>query len=1743
MKTKSLLLWLMLLVGSVSALGQQPYVVLSPDNLTLTFYYDTNINSRSETTYSLNEGYNIPQWYEAKISVTEVEFDPSFANARPTSCYSWFSGMSNLTTIIGIENLMTDDVTNMNNMFANCYSLKSLDVSGFNTENVTDMNSMFDNCSSLKSLDVSGFNTAKVTDMSEMFRFCSSLTSLDVSGFNTANVTDMNCMFNDDSGLRTLDLSSFTFDSITDSESTKGILAGCSALTKLSIPADADDKFADYACLYVGYGNPCILIYPEDAPPAVEDSGEGWYIWKGGYFRDVPKPYAVLSDDKTTLTFYYDALQSNRTGTVCEMNTGASNPEWYSNRSSVTSVEFDPSFADARPTNCRNWFAMSNLNSITGLEYLNTSEVTDMMQMFYSCPLESIDVSHFDTSKVRAMGAMFYKCKNLKNIDVSNFDTSNVDNEYAGLSMMFFDCSSLTMLDLSKFTISTDANNEGMLNGCSSLEALTVPSSAVHLPSTVFDGVGTANAPCTLTYPSDFTITPEETGDGWYKWKSGYFKDGPKMYTVMSADMKTLTFYYDENSGSRPGMEYHLNSGIYLPEWYASVESVTSVVFDSSFADARPTSCVGWFYNMVSLTTITGIEYLNTEKVTDMEGMFDNCSSLKSLDVSGFNTENVIYMDYMFYYCSSLTSLDVSKFNTRKVTSMYGMFTNCSGLTSLDVNGFDTSNVIDMMGMFRNCSSLTSLDLSSFTFIKDMTYDYFLDNCNGLQTLTIPDTADNLAADAFNGVGTETTPCALNYPFDFSFTPEETGDGWYKWKGGYFRDVPKAYAAFDGSTLTFYFGTNYSSHTETLFELNSGYDKPEWIDYGFYVTHVVFDPSFTDARPTSCRSWFSYFTNLISIAGLEYLNTSEVTNMAQMFDGCPLESINVSHFDTSKVRDMGGMFRSCKNLKNINLRSFDTRNVADKSISNGFYIMFYNCTSLTKLDLSKFTFSPGVNSECMLLDCSALERLIVPSTADNLYEDTFEGVGTENAPCSLIYPDGTTLTGVTQYSGFYTWKSGYFKDPEAEPYAVLSTNGKTLTFYYDEKFGRRPGTMFDMNTEANSPEWHSYIPSVTRVVFDPSFADARPTSCYYWFRGMSSLTTITGIEYLNTDNVTNMRNMFHGCSSLTSIDLSGFNTASVNNMSYMFYGCSGLTSIDLSDFNTASVASMSYMFYGCSGLTSIDLSNFNTASVAYMSYMFYGGSGLTSIDLSRFTFRQGVVANSFLAGTRLENLIVSNSANNLPSGAFVGVGTTTSACTLIYPSGFTPSNTTQLNGYFRWKGGYFQYDPKPYAVLSTNGKTLTFYYDSRKDYRGNEGTTYDLKSVNSSPDWFSSRTTVEAVNFTSSFKSASPTSCYNWFAGMQNLRSINGMEYLKTNEVRYMTGMFDNCSSLKSLDLSGFNTAKVTSMASMFRGCSSLTSLDLSGFTFSPSSSTSYTSYLLYNCTGLESLTLPISANYIIASDAFYGVGTAENPCTLIYPDGFTPNGATPHDGFFYWKGGFFKTNGLPGDANDDGNVSVADVMLTVNKAMNKPVATFNEKNADINNDGRITVADVMGIVKLVLSSGPKSAPRNAFQSMSDAMAVTAKGNELTLHLTGTGSYTASQMTLTLPEGCRLESAQMVSSRSNGHSVLTNDLGNGQYRVVVYGATGLPFGNSCSDLVRLNVKGNHNGDVAVSDIQVVDYLTNTFLLSDVSGIATGIDSIGSDASDDGDWYTTQGQKVATPTRGVYIRNGRKVVVR
>ena len=142
--------------------------------------------------------------------------------------------------------------------------------------------------------------------------------------------------------------------------------------------------------------------------------------------------------------------------------------------------------------------------------------------------------------------------------------------------------------------------------------------------------------------------------------------------------------------------------------------------------------------------------------------------------------------------------------------------------------------------------------------------------------------------------------------------------------------------------------------------------------------------------------------------------------------------------------------------------------------------------------------------------------------------------------------------------------------------------------------------------------------TIKNIVFEESFKTYAPTSLKEFFYNCKTLETISGLEYLNTANITDMSSMFQECSNLKFLDFTNFDTKNVSNMYFMFNGCSTLTSLDLTNFNTKNVSNMYGMFCDCSKLTSLDLTNFNTAKVTDMGYMFLGCSNLTSLDLTNF---------------------------------------------------------------------------------------------------------------------------------------------------------------------------------------------------------------------------------------------------------------------------------------------------------------------------------------------------------------------------------------------------------------------------------------------------------------------------------------------------------------------------------------------
>ena len=885
-------------------------------------------------------------------------------------------------------------------------------------------------------------------------------------------------------------------------------------------------------------------------------------------------------------------------------------------------------------------------------------------------------------------------------------------------------------------------------------------------------------------------------------------------YACYTSSNTTLTFYYDGQRSSRTGTTYDLNTGFSYPGWYSdgTMTSVTRVVFDPAFASARPTSTRSWFHDMTKLSSITGMQYLNTEEVTAMSSMFQSCT-LASLDMSHFNTSKVTSMMGMFRGCNRLKSLDLSSFNTSSVTNMQAMFMSCSALTSVDLRSFNTSSVTLMVQMFSDCKKLYTVYVG-----------------NGWSTAAVT-SSSNMFSNCTSLVGGQGTTYDASH-VDKAYAHIDGGTS----NPGYFCD-PNAsattYACYtpDNTTLTFYYDNQRMSREGTTYDLNTGSNNPGWYSDGTYnnVTKVVFNSSFVSARPTTTHGWFCHMRNLTSITDLNFLNTSEVTNMSVMFASCiGLTTLDVSGFNTSKVTEMISMFSGCSDLTSLDVSNFNTSNVTDMSY------MFYYCPRLTSLDVSQFNTSKVTEMDGMFYYCDGLTSLDLSSfntskvwRMDGMFGECsglttiYAGSGWSTAAViksdnmftnctSLMGGQGTTYDASHVDAAYAhidggTANPGYLFDSNAEAYACYTPGNTTLTFYCDNYRSTRAGTTHDLNNATIVPTWYrnNTYKSVTNVVFDPSFAGARPTCTVSWFDHMTNLISITGMEYLNTSEVTDMSTMFRGCTGLTSLDLRNFNTAKVTDMGGLFDGCTGLTSLNLRNFNTAKVTALGVMFQGCSNLTTIYVSDqWSTAAVTVDYNMFYGCTSLVG-----------------------------------------GQGTTYSAINVGKAYAHIDGGTANP--------GYLTEFKEAYAC-HTYWNTLTFYYDGQRATRS--VTTYDLNTGYSRPGWYSDSTnaSVTRVVFDPSFADARPTTTGSWFEGMTKLKTITGIkEYLNTSEVTVMYRMFLGCSSLTSLDLRNFNTAKVTDMSWMFTDCNALTSLNLSGLN---TSNVTDMGSMFSGCTGLTSL-------------------------------------------------------------------------------------------------------------------------------------------------------------------------------------------------------------------------------------------------------------------------------------------------
>ena len=619
----------------------------------------------------------------------------------------------------------------------------------------------------------------------------------------------------------------------------------------------------------------------------------------------------------------------------------------------------------------------------------------------------------------------------------------------------------------------------------------------------------------------------------------------PIMYARLNRETQTLTLYYDTNFGK--GNDQGISES---PLWMQLDErmKIKSVVFDESFKDARPTTCVSWFLWFEALTTIEHLDYLNTseveymnsmftkctsletldlssfntEKVTDMQsmfegstnlrtinlpkgfigsnvtdlnGMFRGCVSLTELDLSGSNAEKVKNMGSMFYGCVALSNLNLSGFKTGSLTEMRYLFSSCQSLESLDLSGFNTENVTSMASMFSQCSSLRSLDLSSFNTSKVIGMDLMFFNCTNLESIDLS---------SFETENLQQMPhmfysCTKLETLDLSSfaTPNMTS------MLGAFHNCKNLKTIYVTSAFT----TDKGTEGRTAFA--GCVNLPNYNPYktGVEMAHTG-DGGYLTAATASWVRWdaptgtLSFHRSATKPAGDNILDLGYGNDPNWDTHAAEIKKVVFkAGFRDETHTTCSNWFNGCTNLTSIEgIENLNTSNV--KNMSG----MFALCSNLETLDLSHFNTERVTTMAQMFYGCTKLHDLNI--------------------------------------SSFNTEK-------------VTSMN-----------------QMFSNCSSLDS--------------LDLSHFNAEGVNyhgLYAMFSGCSSLKFLDVSNFSADRPKMKLDAMFKGCSSLQTLDLSSFNTGLANSFTDMFDGCSALRTIYVSDlFRFKNGVSSSNMFRNCLSL-------------------------------------------------------------------------------------------------------------------------------------------------------------------------------------------------------------------------------------------------------------------------------------------------------------------------------------------------------------------------------------------------------------------------------------------------------------------------------------------------------------------------------------------------------------------------------
>ena len=1436
-----------------------------------------------------------------------------------------FADFENATTISGLENLNTEEVTNMSGLFKNDKELTTVDAYYLDTKNVVDMSHMFDGCANLTTLNLSGLvgtsnktlDTSKVENMSYMFASASSITTISLDNFDFSNVNNAEYMFSNATALTTIKVTgnvrmfgsapvnahSGTGTGTSTSVNTTNMFGNCTSLVGGAgyewTDTHIDGEFArlDYGGIMPGYFTtddysvvPKIYLGHDFLSAAQKNTYQNIEIVKGPIG-------GTVGVDVEEIELYEDTTHNGR---VLAYKDGATLRIAFGD---VGGTTIDKLYGAADFSEAFSGF--NSVEYITGLNNIDTSEVLNMSKLFMDdTHLREVDLSTFvlsnvqnasymfnncetlgDTSitfdttdtmhlfglQLRNTEFMFAGCNNITNLDLSKFKMSNVEDMHrmfdgmtnlanikfpagfgskaANMNYLFADCTSLTSLDLNNFNTSSAEDMRGMFSGCSSLVSLNLQSFSTarveymehmfyncrnlkYIYSDDFDVTSLTDTGVEMflncdvldggngTRYIDFTSVTDvsyakidRAGSGG---DPGYFR-APNMYKlgpdwdynaagVAQVNRNNVTkISFVEGVANEPTYttSWDIPSGFGL-KGYVSDDGQEVIIYAASESSVKPIYAAadsGYLFGeetdtnkmWTNLTEIENLTNLDTSKIIYMNGMFANSTALTEIDLSGFNTVNVNSMKDMFKNVEEVEELDLTQFDTDLTENMSGMFSGAKKLSKVTLPANFGNNAADMSYMFANDSALafanstSAFDISNINTGRASDMSYMFYNAASISTIILPVRNFGAAATnmshmfdgAVNILDIDTTRFNVGNAVDLSYmfaSMSEIGSlDISAWNVGNVTNMSYMFAN-DNNITTFRLpdATNLTSVLDISYML-SGLTN---------LTDLIL-PKFENV--TNMEGLLKGDDNLANLAMEDYFVHNKVTNIKSMFEGnTSLIELNLNTWVTSEVTDMTNMFKGCSNLATIKANAaFDTTKVVASDD------MFDGCVNLIGHEGTAYDNSYPKDKTYARLDSA--------STHTPGY---FTGSEYSFGPgWSVGLLDKSIVTTINFDVAMGAVPTGDENFVVAGGLQAVRT-GQALNLYKSK-------ANIDVMLAADSSKLFEGFDNVTSITGLDKLNSSNVTNMEEMFANLPNLTTTLNISSFNTDKVTNMKGMFRGNPELQNIILPNIFGRASTDMSSMFEGDKNLdlNYTESSKFVTDNVVDFSHMFEGCEAITQLMITNFNTSTASNMKAMFKNLSGITNpafLNVSSFdTSKVTDMSEMFMGVSNINILNVGNfdtSAVTDMSHMFDGMSSLTS----VNLTSFDTSATTDMS----------------------------YLFNNAENVRTIDISSFDTGAVTNMSHMFGGMKKLTNIILSNTnvnlFNTANVTNMSHMFAEtkLTDYSYILGREAFNTGNVADMSYMFASASEVSSLNLRSFDVSSLTNVAYMFAGASNLDNVD-----------------------------------------------------------------------------------------------------------------------------------------------------------------------------------------------------------------------------------------------------------------------------------------------------------------------------